>query len=279
MTGAERIRSVLSESLAQSDTVHVLGEAVALSPATTGLMAEHPDQVHLLPAADATLIGVAVGMAIGGKRPVVELAHPAALWGALQQLGQEAAAIDGEFSAPVVVRVPVGDGETPHPPLTGIDGLTVASPSTPEDAGALLLAALKADGPVVLLEPRSVLAAPAGNNEGVAVLGQASIVRAGTHVTALAWGDGVHEATKAATILAGEDIDLEVIDLRTLAPLDVDTIGESTRRTGRVVVVGAETTALTSAVQAAFLRLESPPAQAKATAADIAAKARAAVHY
>ena len=105
-------------------------------------MAKHTDQVHLLPAADATLIGVAVGMAIGGYRPVVELAGTTALWGAVQQLGQEAAAIGGEFSAPVVVRVPVGaEGFDPTPLLTAVTGLTVACGSTPSDAASLLQAA------------------------------------------------------------------------------------------------------------------------------------------
>ena len=86
MNGAEQIRAVLSRALADSSDVQVLGEAVSLSPATTGLMAEYPDQVHLLPAADATLIGVAVGMAIGGKRPVV---------GCEEGRGSEGGASDG----------------------------------------------------------------------------------------------------------------------------------------------------------------------------------------
>jgi 2-oxoisovalerate dehydrogenase E1 component beta subunit len=279
MTGAERIRSVLAEALAQSDTVQVLGEAVSLSPATTGLMADHPAQVHLLPAADATLVGVAVGMAIAGKRPVVELAHPAALWGALQQLGQEAAAIEGEFSAPVIVRVPIMDGETTHPPLTEIRGLTVASPSSPEDAGAMLSAALKARGPVVILEPRTVLAAKASRTVPEISLGKAAIVREGRHATVLAWGEGVQAAFKAATILAREGIEVEVVDLRTLTPLDTDTIGASVQRTGRVIVVGGETTALLTAVRVAFLQLESPPVHAVATATDVVAKVRASVQF
>ena len=279
MNGAECIREVLDTALGQSTDVHVLGEAVALSPATTGLMGNHPDQVHLLPAADASLIGVAVGMAMGGKRPVVELAHPASLWGALQHLGQEAAQIGGEFSTPVVVRVPIAPGEAAHPPITDIPGLTVASPATAQDARALVSAALRAQGPVVLLEPRSVLAAQAARDTPEITLGTAAIVRPGQHATALAWGDGVGAALKAATLVAGEGIDLEVIDLRTLCPLDEDTIRESVQRTGRVVVVGAQTATLTTAVQTAFLHLESPPIQAKAEATDVAAKVRNSVHY
>jgi len=280
MTGAQAIHAVLSEAMAADKRVQVLGEALALSPASSGLMEKHPDQVHLLPAADATLIGVAVGMAIGGHRPVVELAGSAALWGAVQQLGQEAAAIGGEFSAPVVVRVPVGpDGFDLSPLLTAVPGLTVACASNPTDAAALLKAALQHDGPTVLLEPMTVLAdSPADNAAGVA-LGQANVVREGAHVTVLAWGKGVAAADKAALILASEDIQAEIVDLRSLAPLDTETIGASVRKTGRVVLIGAGAAALITAVQSAFLRLESPPTTAEASVDRIVEEARGAIHY
>jgi pyruvate/2-oxoglutarate/acetoin dehydrogenase E1 component len=242
-------------------------------------MEKHTDQVHLLPAADATLIGVAVGMAIGGHRPVVELAGTTALWGAIQQLGQEAAAISGEFSAPVVVRVPVGaEGFDPTPLLTAVPGLTVACGATPQDAAGLLKAALRHNGPTVLLESIQMLAQISAQTADVA-LGTAQVVREGSHVTILAWGEGVQAADKAANILAGEGILAEVVDLRSLAPLDAETIGSSIRKTGRVVLTGEGATALTTAVQSAFLRLESPPTIAAASAERIVEAARGAVHY
>ncbi len=281
MNGAQRIHDVLANALARDKRVQVLGEALPLSPASAGLLAACPAQVHLLPAADATLIGVAVGMAIGGHRPVVELAGTSALWGALQQLGQEAAAIAGEFSAPVVVRVPVGpNGFDPTPLLTAVPGLSVACASTPTDAAALLQAALTHSGPTVLLEPMTVLADTGGPSELPEVpLGSARVVREGRHVTVLAWGEGVAAAEKAANTLAAEDIEAEVVDLRSLSPLDSETIGASVRKTGRCVLVGAGSAALITAIRAAFLRLESPPTTATATAGRIVEAARSAVHY
>jgi len=281
MNGAQCIHQVLSEALSGDQRVHVLGEALSLSPASSGLMASHPEQVHLLPSADATLIGVAVGMAIGGHRPVVELAGTTALWGAVQQLGQEAAAMTGEFSAPVVVRVPVGpEGFDPTPLLTAVPGLNVACASNPADAAALVVAALQHGSPTVLLEPVTVLHdSHSGTDLPDVQLGQSTVVRQGDHVSVLAWGTGVAAAEKAANILAGEGISLEVVDLRSLAPLDAETIGASVRKTGRVVLTGAGAAALSTIIQAAFLHLESPPTIAEASAARIVEEARGAVHY
>jgi pyruvate/2-oxoglutarate/acetoin dehydrogenase E1 component len=281
MNGAQRIHQVLATALAQDKRVQVLGEALQISPASAGLLETRPDQVHLLPAADATLIGVAVGMALGGHRPVVELAGTSAIWGALQQLGQEAAAVKGEFSAPVVVRVPIGpEGFDPTPLLTAVPGLCVACGSTPTDAAALVDAALKHSGPTVLLECRSVLAATGGPDQLPEVaLGSARVVRLGSHVSVLAWGDGVAAAEKAANILAGDSIEAEVVDLRSLSPLDAETIGASVQKTGRVVLTGAASGALSTSVQTAFLRLESPPTTAEAQAGRIVEEARGAFQY
>ena len=279
MNGAQAIHGILSEALASDKRVQVLGEALPLSPAASGLLEAHADQVHLLPAADATLIGVAVGMAIGGQRPVVELAGTSAIWGAIQQLGQEAAAIGGEFSAPVVVRVPVGeDGFDPTPLLSAVPGLSIACGASPESAAGLLKAALGHSGPTVLLESVKMLAESSSGAAEI-TLGQAEVVRAGEHVTIIAWGDGVAASTKAANILAGEGISAEVVDLCSLAPLDAETIGTSIRKTGRVVLSGEGASALITAVQSAFLRLESPPTIAAASAGRIVDAAREAVHY
>jgi len=279
MNGVQHIASVLSTNMANSDAVHLVGEALPLSAAGNGLLVDHPDRCHLLPAADATLMGVAIGLAISGKIPVVELSGPEALWGALQQLGQESAALSGEFHSTLVVRVPLPPGAMdPSPLLDGMPHVQVASPADPVDAGTLLQAALTCGGITVLLEPVTVLG-ETGGEPAEPSLGSARIVESGDHVTLAAWGDGVAAARKAARTLRQEDISAEVIDLRSLSPLDTDTLTESVDKTGRLVMIGASTSALLTAIGTTFLRMESPPTVAGPTAELITSKARAAVHY
>ena len=279
MNGVQHIASVLTTTMAASDSVHLVGEALPLSVAGNDLLVQHPERCHLLPAADATLVGVAIGLAISGKIPVVELSGPEALWGALQQLGQESAALSGEFRSTMVVRVPLGPGSMdPSPLLDGIPHIQVASPADPVDAGTLLQAALTAGGITVLLEPLTVLG-DSGGEPAEPRLGSARIVESGNHVTLAAWGDGVAAARKAARVLRQEDISAEVIDLRSLSPLDTDTLMESVAKTGRLVMIGASTSALLAAIGTTFLRLESPPTMAGPTAELITSKARAAVLY
>lgn len=283
MTGAALVRGVLSEALNRDPAVRLLGEALDLSPVTQGLRAAHAGRVHLLPAADATLVGVAVGMALGGGRPVVELSGPDALWGALQQLGQEAASIadQAEFQAPVVVRVPLPPGaEAPTAALL-LRGLTVAVASSGAEAAQQLAAALQAKGAVVLLQPLALLA---GGAEDLAPLplGQARLLREGEHATVLAVGEGVPAALQAAAALAEQGVQVDVVDLRALAPLDAALVSARVSHTGRVVAVGAAAAALNAAVQGAFLRLESPPAAVPAApdpVAAIVAAVRASIDY
>ncbi len=279
MNGAQHIEATLTEAMAANDAVHILGESLPLSPASSRLLEQYPDRCHILPAADATLIGLAIGMAISGKTPVVELSGTEALWGALQQLGQEASNLSGEFASTIVVRVPISaDSYNPAALLEGLNGVAVASPSNPADAGVLVKAALAHRGVTVLLEPVSVLCAE-GGVAGPPTLGTAHLVSEGDHITLLSWGDGVDAASKAARVLSSDGISAEVLDLRSLCPLDTNTIGESVSKTGRVLVVGASNAVLAASIDASFLRLESPPADAGISVSVIASKARAAVHY
>lgn len=279
MTGAALVRGALRDALGRDPAVRLLGEALDLSPATQGLRADFGDRVHLLPASDATLVGLAVGMALGGGRPVVDLAGPASLWGALQQLGQEAAAHaqQAEFPTPVVLRVPVPPGaEAPVAALLDLPGLTVAVASSGAEAAQQLEAALQSRGPVVLLQPLAALASPAEPVEALP-LGRARLLRAGRDATLLAVGEGVAQALQAAATLAEQGIEVDVVDLRGLAPLDAALVGERVSNTGRVIALGAAAAALRVAVKGAFLRLESPPVAVDGGAPDPVAALVAAV--
>ncbi len=277
MIGAQHIEKVLSDAMAANDTVHLVGESLPLSPACSGLLVQYPERCHLLPAADASLVGVGIGLALAGKTPVVELAGPEALWGAIQQLGQETLALNGEFSANMILRVPLGpDAMDPTPLLNGMPHSHVASPAEAADAGALVQTALSSAGITVILEPLEVL----GASGGTAGTGhQARVAEEGQHVTLLAWGHGVQAAKGAAKILRQDQISAEVIDIRSLSPLDPETVAQSVNKTGRVVVIGGSANMLSETIQTAFLRLESPPVQVGQSANAIASKARAAVQY
>jgi pyruvate/2-oxoglutarate/acetoin dehydrogenase E1 component len=277
MNGFEVIGQVLAREMDAHDSIHLVGEALPLSGAAAAMLSAHPERCHLLPAADATLIGVAIGLALSGRTPVVELSSADALWGALQQLGQETAALAGEFRSTLVIRVPMGpDSPSPIPLLQSIPHVAVASPSSAAEAGALLNAALNSSGVTVLLEPIGILGT-SGGAAAEATLGKACVVEAGEHITLAAWGTGVQKATEAARTLAQDGISAEVIDLRSLAPLDTQTLGASVHKTGRLILVDGGTEMLSIATRHCFLRLESPPALANAET--IISKARAAVNY
>ncbi len=183
----------------------------------------------------------------------------------------------GEWSCPLVVRMPVGGGikgghyhsQTPESALVHTAGLKVVCPSNPRDAKGLLLAAIADPDPVIVLEPKRVYrAAKADVPEGAFTvpLGQAEVVREGEHVTCVAWGAMLYEALAAAREASTHGVETEVVDLRTLAPFDRETLQRSVRKTGRLVVVheaprtlglGAELVA--SITESVFLHLEAPP--------------------
>lgn len=279
MTGAAHIAATLAAAMADSEAVHLVGEALPLSAAGSALLSEFPDRCHLLPAADATLVGFAVGLALAGKKPIVELSGSEAVWGALQQLGQESLALHGEFAATMVLRIPIH--ESAEPILRMLDALphlNVVCPSNGADTAPLMRAAIEHQGVTVVLEPTSVLGS-SGGHAGPPAIGEARCIAEGDHVTIVAWGVGVDAAQTAARTLDREGISAEIIDLRSLAPVDIDRLSASVHKTGRLIVVGANTAILNQAVTAAFLRLESPPATVNATPESITTEARAAVHY
>ncbi|MCB9796983.1 MAG: alpha-ketoacid dehydrogenase subunit beta [Alphaproteobacteria bacterium] len=296
LSARDAIALALYQAMQEDEGVCVLGEAVGrlggVFGATTGLLeAFGEDRVIDLPISQAGAIGLAVGMALGGRRPVVELTGP--VHGGFGQLAGELAGVaartGGEFTAPVVLRVPYGQlGEETLPPdglvaglLAVVPGLTVLCPSTPGDAHALLGQALRARGPAVVLEPRAGYGRVGPLSDTPARAGQALVRREGAHVTVLAFGGGVHAALEAAAGVAEQGVQAEVLDLRSLAPLDLAAIAASVKRTGRVLVVdelgeagqlsAAAERLLREATEAAFLYLESPPRAVSADAARIAA--------
>lgn len=271
MNGAAPLRAALDAALRADPRVHLLGEALELRPATRGLRAAHPGRCHLLPMSDRLLIGVAIGMATAGARPIVELADGHALWGALAALGQEAAPRGDELPAPVIVRVPWGEEPLPLAALAAIPGLAVAAASCEEELPLLLSAALAHRGPTVLLERAGL---PSRGPLEALPLGAARLLRAGEHLSLLAFGDGVQVALLAAEALSAEGVSAAVLDLRSLRPLDASALQQTVLRTGRPLLVGAPRELLLDAALLGFLRLESPPALGPSAVAPLVAAAR-----
>lgn len=289
MNGTRALHQALIRALSDQvadlpGPVHLLGESVELSPATAGLAARFPGRVHLLPAADAALVGVALGFSMSGAVAVVELADAAALRGALPQVAEAGALSSAESPLHLVVRVPTGPEDGPgavEAMVGGLPGVALACPGRACEVASVLLAALRHPGPVVLVEPRAVLASHHHEDPPDLPLGRARALRVGDHATVLAWGAAVGPAQDAADTLAQEGLGIDVLDLRCLAPLDADLIGRRVAHTGRVVLAGPAQPAVQAVLTHAFLRLEAPPAHAAepADALSIAAAVRAAVQF
>ncbi len=293
-TTAAALRAVLEDALAHDDDLVIVGESVGngggLAGTTRGLRERFgPARVVEVPVADRAAVGFAVGLALGGRTVVVELSSTGRLPAVLEALAEACAiAAKGEFRVPLVLRVPYGDeaGERIDRPLgdllAGVPGLTVACGADTATMTGLLRAALRRGGPTLLLEPRALYAERGEASDATPLA--ARVLRAGRHVTVAAWGGGVRAALAAADTLAGEGIEVEVIDLVTLAPLDRATLSAQVRATGRLVVAHPEDAALAERVlrlglHEAFLYLEAPPAAAPSNVAAVARAARDSATY
>jgi len=266
----------------------VLGEDVGkfggVFRATQGLQEEFgADRVIDTPLAEGGIIGTSVGMALYGLKPVPEIQFADFIFPAFDQLVNEVAKYryrsGGQYACPLVVRTPYGGGikgghyhsQSPETHFVHTAGLKVVVPSNPYDAKGLLISAIRDPDPVLFFEPKRVYRAAKGEvpeGEYEVPLGKAAVTREGSQVTVIAWGAMWHEAALAAREAEAEGIDCEVLDLRSLQPLDVDAIVASVRKTGRAVVVheaprtcgfGAELVALVQ--ERAFLSLEAPIAR------------------
>ena len=248
------INQALDEELERDDTVVFFGEDVAVAggvfAVTGGLAQKHgADRVFDTPISELALAGTAFGSAVGGLRPVIEIMFGDFLPLTMDSLVNQAAKYwyisNEQASIPLVVRSAIGAGgrfgaihsQTPISWFEGVPGLKIVCPSTPADAKALLKAAIRDDNPVLFFEHKRLYAMIGEVNGDVATIGEAAVVRPGDDVTLVGAMRTVHECLAAAEMLAGEGIECEVIDLRTLRPPDTATVLWSLERTNRLVVV------------------------------------------
>ena len=256
MTLGQAINAALRQEMRRDDRVVLLGEDIGelggVFRVTAGLLDEFGDQrVIETPLADGGAVGAAVGMALYGLRPVVEVQFADFLFGAFDQVVSEVARIryrsGGAYECPLVLRAPYGAGlhggpylsQSPEAYLAHTPGLVVAVPAEPTDAAGLLRAALRGRDPVVLLEPKALYASGDAevHDDVTTPLGSARVVREGTDVSVFAYGAMVVDAAEAAAAAAADGVDVELVDLRTLAPVDIATVLASVVKTGRAVIV------------------------------------------
>ncbi|MFI1811099.1 alpha-ketoacid dehydrogenase subunit beta [Streptomyces sp. NPDC020422] len=257
-TMAQALQRAMRDAMAEDPTVHVMGEDVGtlggVFRVTDGLAKEFgEDRCTDTPLAEAGILGTAVGMAMYGLRPVVEMQFDAFAYPAFEQLLSHVAKMRnrtrGAMSMPIVVRVPYGGGiggvehhcDSSEAYYMATPGLHVVTPATVEDAYGLLRAAIASDDPVVFLEPKRLYwsksdwspEAPAA----VEPIGKAVVRRSGTSATLITYGPSLPVCMEAAEAAQAEGWDLEVVDLRSLVPFDDETVCASVKRTGRAVVV------------------------------------------
>jgi 2-oxoisovalerate dehydrogenase E1 component beta subunit len=257
ITFIEAIRGALAEAMAQDERVFVLGEDIAVKGgvflATEGLLARFGDQrVIDTPIAEISVVGLAIGAALHGMLPVAEIQFADYIHPAIDQIINEAAKFryrsNGDWSCPIVVRAPFGAGihgglyhsQSTEALFTSTPGLKVVVPSTPYDAKGLLLGAIYDPDPVVFFEHKGLyrmLRDEVPDGVYSVPLGQAAVRREGTQLSVLSYGLMAHYSLLAAASVAAEGIDVEVVDLRTLYPLDRAAIVQSVQKTGKALIV------------------------------------------
>jgi 2-oxoisovalerate dehydrogenase E1 component beta subunit len=253
----EAVNLALAHAMAEDQRVLILGEDVGVDGgvfrATNGLIDRFgAERVRDTPLAEGSIAGVSVGLAAQGLRPVAEIQFMGFIYPTIDQLANHAARLRnrtrGRLSCPMVLRAPYGGGigapehhsESMEAMLAHVPGLRVVIPSSPAKAYGLLLAAIRDPDPVVFLEPKRIYRAVKETlaDDGSALpLDSCFVVREGGDVTLITWGAMMREAQAAADTLAGRGVAAEIIDVATLKPLDMATIGASVGKTGRCVIV------------------------------------------
>ncbi len=266
---AEALRDAIAEEMERDTRVFCIGEDIGVPggfggafTVTLGLEKRFPDRMLDTPISELGFFGAAVGAAIMGMRPICDVQYGDFLFLAMDQIVNNAATLrymsGGTVSVPVVFRAPVGatgrGAQHAHNMerfFIGVPGLKVVAPSNAYDAKGLLKAAVRADDPVLIFEHKLLYGSKGTRAETGAIdatsdipeddyivpLGSAIVKRPGTQVTILAWLLMAHVAAAAAETLAQQGVDVELIDVRSLSPIDWDCIGESVSKTGRVVIV------------------------------------------
>jgi pyruvate dehydrogenase E1 component beta subunit len=286
MNMVQAINDALRVEMRRDPRVVLLGEDIAkvggVFRVTQNLYSEFgEDRVIDTPLSEGGIIGCAIGMALYGLVPVPEIQFADFIWPAYDQIVNELAKLryrsGGDHSAKMVIRAPVGGGirgghyhsQHPESQFVSVPGLKVVCPATPYDAKGLLLSAIRDPDPVLFLEPKRVYRAAKGEvpeGDYTVPLGSAATVRSGADVTVVVYGAMLYEALDAARRAASRGVEAEVIDLRTLWPLDIETVLESVKKTGRLVVVheaprtlGLASEVVSLIVERAFYHLETPP--------------------
>lgn len=282
----QAVNQALMNEMENDPTVVVYGEDVGVEGgvfrATVGLQEKFGEmRAFDSPLAESAIVGTAVGMAINGLKPVVEMQFMGFSYPAFNQIISHVARMRnrsrGRYTLPMVIRAPYGGGiralehhsESTESLYAHIPGLKVVIPSTPYDAKGLLIAAIRDPDPVLFLEPKRIYRAfkqEIPEEAYVLPIGKAKIVEEGEDVTIITWGAMVRDVQKASEIVKAKGIHPEIIDLRTIAPMARETFVESVKKTGRAIVVheapksfgvGAEIVSIIN--EKAFLYLEAPP--------------------
>jgi len=258
ITMVEAIRQAMDEELARDDRVFIIGEDVGVRGgvfrATQGLFEKYGEErVMDSPLAELTIVGVGVGAALYGKRPICEIQFADFIYPAFNQIVSEASKMyyrsNGQWTVPMVIRAPYGGGiggglyhsQSVEAFFTHVPGLKVVIPSNPYDAKGLLKSAIRDPNPVMFFEPKKGYRLIKGevpeDQEYTVPIGPAKVTREGQDLTVFAYGMMHHYALQAAEKAAEEGIDVEVVDLRTLYPIDRETILKSVRKTSKALIV------------------------------------------
>lgn len=257
MTMVQAVTDALDIKLTEDPTIVTFGEDVGVEGGvfrvTEGLQKKHGEhRVFDSPLAESGIVGTAVGMAMAGLRPVVEMQFCGFVYPAFNQIISHAARIHnrsrGRYKTPMVIRFPYGGGinalehhsESMEILYAHIPGLKVVVPSTPYDAKGLLISAIESDDTIIFMEPKRIYRAikqEVPEEKFTIPIGKAKILSEGTDVTVVAYGAMIREAQKALALAKKDGISAELIDLRTIYPIDRETIAQSVKKTGRLVVV------------------------------------------